>query len=99
MKIIISLTLILSALICSAQTAAKKPDTLSVPLSAYERQQVVEHESIMREVMKHNQDYFQFLSKYFSANNIDPARVSLHPDSLKFLPPNKFRVTLNPKKK
>jgi hypothetical protein len=99
MKAIVTILFLAIRSFAIAQSPAKKPDTVSVQLSAYEKSQVTEHENIMHEVQKHNQEYLTFLGKYLSSNNIDPARVSLHQDSLRFIPPNKFLITFKPKKK
>ncbi len=98
MKLLIFISFVLSTSICFGQITPtiEKLDTLSVGLSAYERGQVIEHDSFMQQIQKHNQDYLAFLARYLTANGIDPARVSLHPDSLKFIASKKFLITLRP---
>jgi len=100
MKSVFTVLLLSVGIYCLGQTpAAKKPDTISVNLSAFERQQVTEHENVMQQVQKHNQEYLNFLAKYFAANGIDPNRVTLNSDSLKFVGSKKFLITLRPESK
>lgn len=121
MKTLITLTLILSSFFCFGQKKESKEgtttsqcspcpgiyplDTISTPLSKLERAKYLNYESFIKEAGKVQQDHYKFLGEYSQANGIDPHRVSIHPDSLKYLPPDaknpngKFLFILKSKKK
>lgn len=84
-KTILSLTLALGVIVCSAQTAPKK-----IQFSKYETFKQQEHDLTIKDrerLQKHfyHQDslYSVFIWQIITANGVDPKKVSANGDSLK----------------
>lgn len=77
---------------------AQNKDT-TITLSALEKAKVSNFYAMQKEVERLTKDYYTFLGDFIQANGIDGRRVSIHPDSLKFIAPNKFQFILKRKKK
>jgi hypothetical protein len=88
MKKLFTLLFISVSMTCFGQSAKKetKPDTASFALSKFENTKALTYQNSVEQMTKIQQKHYEFLGEFIQANGIDVQRVSIHPDSLKYLP-------------